>query len=131
MVKKGQSSGMPQMKAAFAGWTTRITLLKHTETTSTASDPRGPGIVDIVQTAICFYGTIQPLSPRAIALKPEGQRSFTWLQIHCTANATTLIPGDRLTWNGSEYKVMEMKDYSLNNYVEYHIIRDYQNGGTQ
>jgi hypothetical protein len=118
-----KSSGMPQISAAFSGWTSRLTLIKETETVTN-------GIVSKQQLPISFYGTIQTLSPRAIVLKPEGQRSWTWLQIHCSANATTLIPNDRIIWNGDKYKVMEMKDYRLNNYVEYHIIRDYQTGGT-
>jgi hypothetical protein len=122
-MKKQTSSGMPQISAAFAGWMTKITLLKHTEQVV-------DGFVKIQQIPICFSGTIQPLSNRAIALKPEGQRSWTWLQIHCFATEIELIPGDRLTWNGDIYKVMELKDYSLNGYIEYQLTRDFQTGGS-
>jgi hypothetical protein len=121
---KQTSSGMPQICAAFAGWTTQIVLMRHTETVEN-------GIVKKCYNPLRFPGTIQPLSARAIALKPEGQRSWTWLQVHCLALYCELIPGDRVTWNCSEYKVMELKDYSLNGYIEYHLVRDYQNGGTK
>lgn len=123
-MKKATSSGMPQISAAFGGWMTKIILLKHTEKVVN-------GFVERCDTPIQFSGTMQPLSARAISLKPEGQRSWTWLQLHCFALSVNLIPGDRVTWNGDEYKVMELKDYSLNGYIEYHLVRDYQNGGSQ
>lgn len=113
---------MPQISAAFAGWTSRITLIKRVESVV-------DGFVENTDMPISFYGTIQPLSPREIELKPEGQRSFTWLQIHCRAQALTLIPHDRITYQGKWYKVMAIKDYSLNNYVEYHLVQDYQDRG--
>lgn len=112
------------MFAAFSGWTSKITLLKHTENIV-------DGLVKITQTPICFSGTIQPLTAQEISLKPEGQRSWTWLQIHCLSRAMDLIPGDRLTWDGDIYKVMAQNDYSLNNYIEYHVVRDYQDGGSR
>lgn len=117
------SSGMPQIGAAFNGWTQKITLLKHVENVVN-------GIVQIDQVPICFVGTIQPLSLRKLELKPEGQRSWTWLQIHSFAREKNLIPGDKITYNGDVFKVMPgMFDYSLNGYVEYHCARDYQNSG--
>lgn len=120
---KATSSGMPQMCAAFSGWATKIILLKHTETVV-------DGFVEISETPIYFRGTIQPLSARAIALKPEGQRSWTWLQVHCLATSCPLLPGDKVSWNGDIYKVMAQNDYSLNGYIEYHLVKDFQTGGT-
>lgn len=119
---RATSSGMPQISAAFAGWTTTIKLIRQTESVVN-------GLVQVVQTPMTFKGTLQPLSARAIELKPEGQRSWTWLQLHCLATSSILIPGDRVQWNNEIYKVMEQNDYSLNGYVEYHLARDYQDGG--
>lgn len=118
------SSGMPQITSAFDGWMETIVLLKHKEIVVS-------GFVTKQEVPIEFQGTIQPLSARAIELKPEGQRSFTWLQIHCFFPDTPLIPGDRFSWNGSNYKIMELKDYTLNGYLEYHAVRDYQDTGTK
>lgn len=120
MTSRATSSGMPQISAAFAGWMTNISLLKHTESVVN-------GFVKSTQNTILFYGTIQPLSPRSLALKPEGQRSWTWLQIHARALSLNLIPGDKITWSGDIYKVMELLDYSLNGFVEYHLVKDFQN----
>ena len=64
---------MPRITSAFNGWQSRITLLRHNETVDVN------GFVDDTAQKLSFYGTIQPLKPREIELKPEGQRSFTWL----------------------------------------------------
>lgn len=122
-MKKPTSSGMPQISVAFGGWTSKITLLKHTETVV-------DGFVKINQIPISFSGVLQPLSARAIMLKPEGQRSWQWLQMHCFSTSLELIPGDRITWNGDIYKIMATNDYNLNGYIEYHLVKDNQNGGS-
>lgn len=116
-----QLSGMPQMSAAFAGWMKKITLVKILQITD------DDGYVEDKEQKITFNGTIQPLDPEAIMLKPEGQRSFEWLQVHCFATALNLLTNDRILFNSKKYKVMNIYDYSLNNYIEYHLIRDYEN----
>lgn len=117
-------SGMPQMHAAFSGWIANVRLAKRTQSVD------GFGNVTDQDIYISFRGTIQPLSPRQIALKPEGQRSWTWLQIHCLATSLDLRPNDRISWNGAIYKVMALLDYSLNGFIEYHLVRDFQTGGS-
>lgn len=72
-------SGMPQMGRAFAGWTQKITLTHRIQNIV-------EGLVNYANYNFTFSGTIQPLSPKQIALKPEGQRAWEWLQIHCQAN---------------------------------------------
>lgn len=116
-----QSSGMPKMSAAFRGWMTNITLRRITQ-------PIVNGLVTEKLEDIIFKGTIQPLSPQKTALKPEGQRAWKWLQIHCLKGANNLQPNDRILYLGEIFKVMDVLDYSLNNYIEYHLVKDYQNG---
>lgn len=108
------------MRAAFGGWTRRMTLLKVTQAVEN-------GLVTQVNVPILFRGTIQPLSPNKIALKPEGQRAWEWLQIHCmSVDPGILNPNDRILIADKLYKVMAQNDYSLNGYIEYQVIRDYQ-----
>lgn len=114
-----QTSGMPQMGAAFAGWMKKITLMKITQTVTN-------GLVTDTQTPVTFDGTVQPLNPKALALKPEGQRAWEWLQIHCFASTGNLTTNDRFQYAGKIYKIMGNLDYSLNNYIEYHAVRDYE-----
>lgn len=114
---------MPQMRAAFGGWTTKITMIKRSQSVVN-------GLVIETDHPLTFKGTVQPLSPRSLMLKPEGQRSWTWLQVHCLAStALNLKPNDRVVFNGELFKVMADLDYSLNNYIEYHLVKDYQGNG--
>tara|TARA_R110000851_G_scaffold306239_5_gene464505 strand:- start:1309 stop:1671 length:363 start_codon:yes stop_codon:yes gene_type:complete len=120
MAKKvNDVSNMPQMGSAFSGWQSNITLNKVTQT-----NVRGD--ITNVLTAITFKGTVQPLSPEQILLKPEGERSWRWLQIHVFAGGDNLKTGDRISYKESFYKVMADLDYSNNNFVEYHLVEDFQ-----
>lgn len=121
MVKKiNQISSMPQMSVAFSGWNSNITLKVITQTVDSS------GYVSNAERDITFKGVIQPLEPKKIALKEEGQRAFTWLQIHCLKRELNLSTNDRIVYDSKKYKVMAVNDYSLNNFVEYHVIEDYQ-----
>ncbi len=119
MKKLNQMSGMPQMDFAFANWLNLISIIKVTQNVV-------DGFVEDTSEVIIFKGAIQPLKPNLIQLKPEGQRAFEWLQIHCFASSLNLVPNDRIIWQENKYKVMAQNDYSLNNYIEYHVIKDYE-----
>lgn len=114
-----QQSGMPQMQAAFSGWTSKITLTARIQGVR-------DGLVCYIEKPVSFQGVIQPLSPRSIQLKPEGQRDWTWLQIHALAGKLNLTTNDQITYNGTIYKIMAVLDYSLNGYIEYHVANEYQ-----
>jgi hypothetical protein len=115
-----QQSGMPQMGPAFAGWQKPIVLTKRTQTITA-------GLVSYSDVVINFRGTIQPLSPEEIELKPQAQWSWKWLQIHVQVpSSLTLTTNDQIIYNTELYKIMAVKDYSLNAYIEYHAVRDFQ-----
>jgi hypothetical protein len=114
-----QVSGMPKMSAAFRGWTNRITL---TTIKQTIID----GFVVEDEKDVSFYGVIQPLTQEELKLKPEGERSWQWMMIHCSAGELNLATNDKIVFGGVRYKIMAIKDYSLNAYVEYHAVRDYE-----
>lgn len=114
-----QISGMPQLQSALSGWTNKITLVTRTQYVH-------DGFVAYRDGKVTFKGVIQPLSPRMIQLKPEGQRSWTWLQIHCASGSLNLKESDQIVFNGTIYKIMGILDYSLNGYIEYHAANDYQ-----
>ena len=121
LANKNIPSGMPQITSAFGGWMKNITLQKSKQCIV-------DGLVQQTETPFTFQGAIQPLSPKQIALKPEGQRAWTWLQIHC------MLPGaidvtDLIVYNGAIFKVMGVYDYSLNGFMEYHLVHDFQGSG--
>ena len=107
------------MNAAFNGWTTRITLIVIVQyiVDGFSTDTEIPKTVDAIW---------QPLDPETIALKPDGQRSWEWIDLHIRGNSVVFATNDRIIRDGVKYKVMAIKDYRLNNYTEYHLVRDYQ-----
>jgi len=107
------------MKAVFAGWTSAINLLTIVQTIV-------DGLVVEVTTSVTFKGIIQPLNAQQLMLKPEGERSWQWLQIHAVEGSLNLKTNDKIQYNGFKYKVMGIWDYSLNGFIEYHIIQDYE-----
>ncbi len=113
-----QSSGMPQVGTALFGWQKPITLMKITQDVTA-------GLVIDTSFPITLQGTIQPLNPKELALKPEGQRAWKWLQIHCLSGGNNLDTNDRVRYNGEIFKVMANNDYSLNGYIEYHLVADF------
>lgn len=108
------------MEAAFSGWMQNMTFEVITQVVG------DDGFVTDQTTVYSFKGTFQPLSAEEIQLKPDGQRSWEWAQIHVKSGSVVLSTNDRFIYNGKTFKVMGVKDYSLNNYVEYHVIADYE-----
>ena len=116
-----QISAMPQMGAAFCNWGVPLLLVRITQQIV-------DGFVQEIPQQIPFHGVVQPLSPKQLMLKPEGERAWTWLQVHVQASSPVkLTPNDRFMYAGQKYKVMARRDYTLNNYVEYHAVADYTN----
>lgn len=112
-------SNMPQLSAPFSSWTKTISLTKRTETITN-------GLVGYTEEVLVFRGIIQPLSAEEIALKPDAQRSWKWLQIHCQNGSLSLTTNDQILYGDVLYKVMAVKDYSLNGYLEFHCVSEYQ-----
>lgn len=84
----------------------------------------------LVETAVDtnFRGVIQPLSARALMLKPEGQRSWTWLSLHSDPSLQ-LNTDEVVTYRGVQTRVMARKDYSLYGYLYYEIVQDFTGSG--
>ena len=84
------------------------------------------GLVTETTATVTFKGVIQPLDKEAIALKPEGERSWEWLQIHAIAGSLNLKTNDKIQFNANKYKIMALLDYSASGFIEYHAVRDYE-----
>lgn len=109
---------IPKIKFALNCWESPITLIR---TTSSIVD------YEKVETReeVTFKGVIQPLSAEQLQLKPLEARSWEWLMIHARTSAE-IFTNDLVEYEGKEYKVMAVKDYSLNGYFEYHLVKDYE-----
>ena len=112
-------TNMPQMNTTLNGWQAPLQLVRITQSTT-------DGDVNTTEQLITFQGVWQPLRDEVLQSKPEGQRSWSWYWIHAVAGTLNLNTADKVVFNGERYKVMEKKDYSLNGFVEYHVVRDYE-----
>lgn len=112
------SNAMPDVSSAIIGWFEPIRFLKITKFDV-------DGTISEVKTPVTGNGVIQPLSLQELAIKPEGQRSWKWLQIHTDASIV-LTTDDVLEIDGENYRVMALFDYSRNGYREYHCGQDYK-----
>lgn len=71
-----------------------------------------------------FLGVWQPFSIEELRMKPEGQRSWKWFMLH--ADVTLVLKVDDIvTYEGTQYRVMQKNDYLHYGYFEYHLIEDW------
>lgn len=112
-------SGMPQMDQTLNGWEVPLTLVKIIQNII-------EGDLVTEEQKISFIGVWQPLKDERLDAKPEGQRSWEWIWIHAKASTLNLDTADKVIFNNKRYKVMEKKDYTLNGFVEYQLVRDYE-----
>lgn len=72
-----------------------------------------------------FRGVIQPLGPEELKLKPEGSRSWTWLQLH-TDTSLELATNDVVVYQGMELRVMKKVPSKVYGYLEFHLCEKVQ-----
>jgi len=113
------TGGGPNVRSTIYGMFHRISLAKVTKS-----------IVDFeVKEVVCpleTLGVIQPLSEQELKMKPEGQRAWTWKQIHATPDLV-LIPDEIIQYRGEQYRIESKKDFKEYGYVRYHCVKNYSN----
>lgn len=119
-IKSMLASGMPNMSQTLTSWEVPLTLVRIIQDVE-------EGDLTYKDEKINFMGVFQPMSMEQLQLLPEGQRSWSHYWIHCKSGTLNLETADKIIFNNKMYKVIEKKDYSLNGYVEYHVITDYKN----
>lgn len=112
-------SGMPQMGMTLNGWEVPLTLVKVFQDIV-------EGDLVTTEQEISFVGVWQPLKDEDLQFKPEGQRSWEWIWIHAKSGTLNLQTADKVIFNNKRYKVMSVKDYSLNGFIEYQLVRDFE-----
>lgn len=110
---------MPQTDLTLNGWEVPLTLVKIVQNVI-------EGDLVTKEKKFSFLGVCQPLKDERSEAKPEGQRSWEWIWIHAKSSSLNLDTADKVIFNGKRYKVMEKKDYTLNGFVEYQLVRDYE-----
>ena len=112
-------NGMPNMRNTLNGWEVPLNLVKVTQKIVDGEAKKS-------EEFIRFMGVWQPLRDEELQFKPEGQRSWEWIWIHAKSGTLNLQTQDKVIFNNKRYKIMNVKDYSLNGFIEYHLVRDYE-----
>lgn len=117
-----QDSGAPSLYSTLQPWFRKITLTKITKT-----------IVDFQVKEIEYpqetFGMMQPMSPRRVAIKPEGQRAWEWQTLHCTPDFV-LKPDEVVEYRGTRYRVSGKTNWREYGFVEYELVNDYTRSRT-
>lgn len=107
------------MTMTLNGWEVPLTLVKVFQDIV-------EGDLVTTEQEISFVGVWQPLKDEDLQFKPEGQRSWEWIWIHAKSGTLNLQTADKVIFNNKRYKVMSVKDYSLNGFIEYQLVRDFE-----
>lgn len=113
------ATSTPSMRSALIGWNRPILI----ELITTKINDLG--IAEKVSRPISTTGTLQPMRPREVALKPEGFRAWRWFCLH-TTNEIGLKPEDRVVRKGIPYRVMSSMGYEDYGFFKYELVQDYQ-----
>jgi len=122
-LKLNQVSQMPNMANTLSGWLTKLTFGIVTK------EQVGFYTKETVNN-ISFLGVWQPLSMERLRIKAEGERSWKWYWVHSQIDLG-LKNDDTIIFNDKQYRVMGVKDYSLNGFYEYELVEDYIGAGPE
>lgn len=74
---------------------------------------------------ILTQGVRQTFTPRQLAMKPEGQRTWKWSRLHMLPEPKLKLD-DIANIRGTKYRVMSSVDQSEYGFMEYDLIEDYE-----
>lgn len=121
-----QTGSIPNMGGALLDWFQNLTFGLVTKTTT------GYQVEEIV-TDVSFWGLVQPLTGRALELKPEGQRMWNWICVYAQSSphgaVIDLKIDDVVIFLGTQYRVMADRQFSLYSYIYYELVEDYSASG--
>ena len=112
---------MPNVNSVLNGWTQAMTFMVVTKVS------QGFQALE-TGTPVSFQGVIQPFTDKQLMLKPEGERAWSWYWVHADPSLM-LTNDDVIIYETVQYRVMALKDYSKNGYMEYHLIEDTTGAG--
>jgi hypothetical protein len=111
---------LPQLTTAVIGWADHIMVglvCKSQENFKT---------VESILTKR-YKAVLQPLQTKQLMILPEGQRAWKWYQLHADPTLQLEVDDIVILDQGYRYRVMGRKDYSAYGYMEYELVRGYEN----
>lgn len=122
-LNKAVNTNLPNVSAAVVKWFQPMSFFKVTKTTVAYQESE-----EMVETKT--MGTWQPLKPREVSYKPEGQRAFSWFRLHALPDFV-LEEDEVVIKDGVQYRVKGFWPYNEYGYVEYHMYEDYSGRGPE
>jgi len=116
---EGRIGPFPQMGGILPAWQSAMTLRKVTDT-----------IVDFenvkTETVFEFEGVFQPMPPREIFLKPEGQRAWKWWSLWTKTGVEVNLGDIIVDYNDLRFRVMKRTDWVQAGYIKFDLVEDYK-----
>lgn len=79
------------------------------------------------KTVYSFMGVVESITPTKLEMKPEGQRSWNYINIWTLPNVTLKID-DIFSYMGKEYRVERRNDWVQYGYSEFEAVENYSGG---
>ncbi len=109
----------PAMGGVLANWQNTMHFKKVTDTVVDFENVK-------TETDYPFEGVFQPMSPRELYFKMEGQRNWKWWTLW-TRTGIAIENGDIIEdFNGLRFKVMKSNDWAQAGYGQYDLLQDYE-----
>lgn len=106
----------PNMNEAFWDWTTATQFQVVQKSVADYEASETPVITTT------FDGVLEPIHPRALLVKPEGQRTWNWWSLW---TKKSLQPGDIVVdQDNKEYRVMSINNWSNADYQQYELVQN-------
>ena len=105
----------PDVSAAFFDWTEPMQFVL---VTNVATDYEA---IETPVNQICFDGVIEPITPRLLMIKPEGERKYKYWTLWTEEELVpdSIVQDDK----GLYYRVTKKSDWRSGDYQEYEIMQ--------
>lgn len=111
---------LPNMSETIMGWFQNIAFTVITKTVVNFQ------LVEIeVQTS--FMGVVESQTAEQLVLKPEGQRSWNWINVWALPSLV-MKNDDIFLYKGIRYRVMNKHSWNEYGYLQYEAVEDYVSG---
>jgi len=116
-----QTGNLPNVGSALLNWFQPMTFKILTKTVENFRD---------VETAlvVVFQGVMQPLSDEDLRIKPSGERSWIWQNLH-SDTSLEMETDDVVEYQGIQYRVKTKGNYAMYGYYNYHLVEDFEGSG--
>lgn len=113
-----QTSGRPNVQDALSDWFSTLSIGTITKS-----------VVDFqlqeVESFSNYQAVFQPFTTKKLQVKPEGQRTWDWHELHVKGTDLEFCLDDKVIIRGKKCRIMQKFEWREYGYTEYQLIEDY------